>query len=43
MGVDGSGGSGALDVMVKSDAKKSIGVDVYVVRGLSGKKMSVSV
>jgi hypothetical protein len=31
MGVEGSGsgsGSGDLDVMVKGDAKKSIGVDV---------------
>jgi hypothetical protein len=33
MGVEDSG-SGALDEMVKRDAKKSIGVDVYVVRGL---------
>jgi hypothetical protein len=36
MGVDGSdSGSGAFDMMVKSNpAKKSMGVDVYVVRGL---------
>ena len=33
MGVESSG-SGALDEMVKRDAKKSIGVDMYVVRGL---------
>jgi hypothetical protein len=37
MGVNGSGGSGELDMMdlmVKSDAKKSIDMDVYVVCGL---------
>jgi hypothetical protein len=35
MGVEGTGSdSGASEVMVKSETKKSIGVDVYVVCGL---------
>jgi hypothetical protein len=35
MGVEGSGSSPrVLDMILKRDAKKSIGVDVYVVREL---------
>jgi hypothetical protein len=35
MGAEGVGsGSGALEVVVKGETKKSIGVDVYVVCGL---------